>query len=70
MHGSLPTHNLQDIFNLLLDEQLLIRLRTDVEAADRRKNGGSFAKPVKIDDDVWIGMKANILPGSKSARSF
>jgi len=61
----LPTHNLRDKFNFLSGGQLLIRLRTDVEAADRRKNGGSFALPVKIDDDVWIGMKANIMPGSK-----
>jgi len=50
------------------DEHLLIRLLTDVEAADRRRNGGSFARPVRIDDDVWIGMKANILPGSKSEK--
>jgi len=41
-----------------------------VEAADRLKNGGSFAKPVKIGDDVWIGLKANILPGSKSRSQF
>ncbi|KAH8602097.1 trimeric LpxA-like protein [Bisporella sp. PMI_857] len=37
----------------------------EVESADRRRNGGSHAKPVRIGDYVWIGANATILPGSE-----
>ncbi len=29
----------------------------------RRENGGSFALPIKIGDDCWIGARVTILPG-------
>lgn len=35
-----------------------------VEAADRASAAGtSFAHPIRIDDDCWIGAGATILPG-------
>ncbi|KAG0652604.1 acetyltransferase [Hyphodiscus hymeniophilus] len=37
----------------------------EVDAADRQdfKGRGSFAKPITIGDDCWIGMGVKILPG-------
>lgn len=35
----------------------------DVDPVVRRESGGSFAYPIAIEDDCWIGARATILPG-------
>lgn len=35
----------------------------DLEPSIRNAQGGSFAKPIRIGDDCWIGARAIILPG-------
>ncbi|RDW57175.1 hypothetical protein BP6252_13823 [Coleophoma cylindrospora] len=35
----------------------------DVDPDVRRDNGGSFALPIRIEDDCWIGARVTILPG-------
>jgi len=34
-----------------------------VEPHLREETGGSFALPIRIEDDCWIGARATILPG-------
>ena len=48
----------------LLD-QVSVCLCTDTHEVNpelRRETGGSFALPIRIDDDCWIGANATILP--------
>jgi maltose O-acetyltransferase len=35
----------------------------NTDATIRREAGGSFAHPIRIGDDCWIGARATILPG-------
>ncbi|CZR67738.1 related to galactoside O-acetyltransferase [Phialocephala subalpina] len=37
----------------------------DTEPVVRRESGGSFAYPIVIEDDCWIGARATILPGCR-----
>jgi maltose O-acetyltransferase len=64
--------------NICLEEAMLImsfpvRICTDsheVDAALRQdRDSGSFAKPISIGDDCWIGAGSYILPGITIGRS-
>lgn len=35
----------------------------EVDPLARKEKGGSFAKPIRIGDDCWIGARATILGG-------
>jgi acetyltransferase-like isoleucine patch superfamily enzyme len=50
---------------VLIGPEVLICTGThDVDSQERQAaTGTSFAHPIRIDDDVWIGMRATILPG-------
>lgn len=65
IHDNAPVHIGN---NVLIGPGACICTPTHDTNAVERGKGGSYALPIVIEDDCWIGANATILPGVKIAK--